>query len=56
LIGGTPGSDLARALGNPRLALPYTLVIAPGGAARLTRLGVLAEPELDALLRQIGGG
>ena len=55
LMGDAQGSDFARALGNPRLALPYTLLIAPNGRAHLTRLGGISEQELDALLRQMTG-
>jgi thiol-disulfide isomerase/thioredoxin len=53
LIGDKQGSDLARALGNPRLALPYTLLIDPSGEARLSRLGAVSMPELETLLKQI---
>lgn len=31
LIGDAAGADLARILGNARLALPYTLIITPSG-------------------------
>lgn len=51
LIGDVVGADLARALGNFRLALPYTLIITPSGEARFARLGPLSERELDALLQ-----
>jgi len=50
LIGGTPGTELSRQLGNTSLALPYTVVLGPAGDVRLARLGRVAEHELDALL------
>lgn len=52
LIGEADSGNLARQLGNPRLALPYTLIIAPDGEARFARLGTLSEHELDNLLQQ----
>lgn len=52
LIGDAAGADLARILGNARLALPYTLIITPSGEARFARLGALSERELDTLLQQ----
>lgn len=50
LIGGGSGAELARQLGNPRLALPYTLILAPSGEPRFARLGALSETELDKRL------
>ena len=50
LIGGTPGTELSRQLGNDRLALPYTVVLGPSGDVRLARLGRVTERELDTLL------
>jgi len=52
LIGDTDSGDLARQLGNPRLALPYTLIISPDGEARFSRLGTLSEQEFDLLIQQ----
>jgi thiol-disulfide isomerase/thioredoxin len=52
VIGGTEGVELARLLGNPQLALPYTLIINATGEVRFARLGGLSEQELDALLRE----
>jgi peroxiredoxin len=52
VIGGTEGVELARLLGNPQLALPYTLIINAAGEVRFARLGGLSEQELDALLRE----
>lgn len=42
--------DLAKQLGNPRVALPFTVIIGPDGTLRYTRLGSLDEPELEQLL------
>lgn len=52
LLGGEAGTDLARRLGDTRLALPYTVLLGPAGETRLLRAGGLAERELDALLLQ----
>jgi thiol-disulfide isomerase/thioredoxin len=52
LIGGAEGVELTRQLGNPRLALPYTLIVSPTGTASFARLGGLSEHELDTLLQQ----
>jgi peroxiredoxin len=52
LIGGAAGVDLARQFGNARLALPYTLLIAPDGDLRLVRLGPVSESELDLAVHQ----
>lgn len=50
LHGGPSGSQLASALGNPALALPFTLVISPQGEASFARLGALDEHTLGAQL------
>ena len=52
LIGGDEGTDLARQLGNPRLAMPFTVLINPAGEARFARLGGVSETELESLLQQ----
>ncbi len=52
LIGGAEGAELARQLGNTRLALPYTLIISPTGETRFIQLGGISEHELDLLLQQ----
>jgi thiol-disulfide isomerase/thioredoxin len=52
LIGSAEGMELTQQLGNPRLALPYTLIISPTGMASFARLGGLSEHELDTLLQQ----
>jgi thiol-disulfide isomerase/thioredoxin len=51
LIAENEGSALTQQMGNSRLALPYTLVIEKNGEVRLTRLGRLAEADLDAMLQ-----
>jgi thiol-disulfide isomerase/thioredoxin len=51
LIAENEGSALTQQMGNSRLALPYTLVIEKNGGVRLTRLGRLAEADLDAMLQ-----
>ncbi|WP_184414911.1 TlpA family protein disulfide reductase [Rhodocyclus tenuis] len=52
LLAGDDGSDLARAVGNSSLALPYTLIIDAGGKVRSTRMGYLPESDLEPLLQQ----
>jgi peroxiredoxin len=44
LVAGTSGTDIARALGNPMGALPYTVLISPDGRVVNTRLGLI-KPE-----------
>lgn len=51
LLGDAEGWDLAQTLGNTRLALPFTLLIAPSGEVCFARLGALSERELDAQLQ-----
>lgn len=51
LLGGAEGWELLAQLGNPRLALPFTLLITPSGEVRFARLGALSERELDAQLQ-----
>lgn len=50
LIADAEGTELARQMGNARLALPYTVVLGPAGELKLARLGRVSEPELDGLL------
>jgi thiol-disulfide isomerase/thioredoxin len=45
LVAGVDGSELARALGNPSGALPYTVLISPRGGVERAHLGLL-RPEL----------
>jgi thiol-disulfide isomerase/thioredoxin len=45
LVAGANGSELARALGNPSGALPYTVLISPRGTVVQARLGLI-KPEL----------
>jgi hypothetical protein len=45
LVAGAKGTDLARELGNPGGALPYTVLVSPGGVVVQARLGLL-RPEL----------
>ena len=53
LVADSEGTELTRQLGNSRLALPYTVVLGPGGETRMTRLGRVSESELDELLRKV---
>ena len=45
LVAGAGGSELARDLGNPSGALPYTVLISPQGRIEQAHLGLL-KPEL----------
>ncbi len=53
IIAETEGGEITRQLGNSRMALPYTVVLGPGGETRLVRLGRVSEQELDDLLQTI---
>jgi len=45
LVAGAGGSELARELGNPSGALPYTVLVSPQGRIEQAHLGLL-KPEL----------
>ena len=53
IIADSEGGEITRQLGNSRMALPYTVVLGPGGETRLVRLGRVSEQELDVLLQTI---
>ncbi len=50
LIAGPAGSELARQLGNPSGALPYTVLIDPSGQVVRAKLGRLHAKELRSWL------
>lgn len=50
LIADAETIALAKQLGNPQLALPFTVIIGPDGTPQHTRLGSLGERELEHLL------
>jgi thiol-disulfide isomerase/thioredoxin len=50
LVVGTEGTQIARDLGNPSGALPYTVLIEPPGRVVQGRLGRIREAELRAWL------
>lgn len=50
LIAGASGTELARQLGNPSGALPYTVLIDPSGFVVRSKLGQLRNPELRSWL------
>ena len=54
LIGEGGADSLARQLGNPSGALPYTIVLDRGGHIVLSHLGRLPRATLDHALREIG--
>lgn len=45
LVAGAGGTDLARELGNPSGALPYTVLLSPQGRIEQARLGLI-RPEV----------
>ena len=57
LIGEGEALAMARALGNPSGALPYTVIIAPDGTVLMRHLGRLPKAKLQAILDQsLGSG
>jgi thiol-disulfide isomerase/thioredoxin len=54
LLGGGAGHTLARQLGNPAGALPYTVVFSREGGVVLTHLGRLPREKLENALRRNG--
>jgi thiol-disulfide isomerase/thioredoxin len=54
LVGEGAALALARQLGNPNGALPYTIVLDRDGRVALRHLGRLPRATLDAALRKLG--
>lgn len=50
LVAGATGTDLARELGNPSGALPYTVLISPRGTVVQAQLGLIRPALLRAWL------
>jgi thiol-disulfide isomerase/thioredoxin len=55
-IGGTGMIDLMHAQGNAVGALPFTVVVAPGGATTQVHLGALSEQEAESLIARTQAG
>lgn len=53
LIGGIGSIDLTRRLGNKAGALPYTVILDREGGLVRSHLGLLREPQLDAMVRPL---
>ena len=51
-LAGLGGTELAKALGNTSGGLPFTVVVAPGGAVLERRMGRLRPVDLDRLAVQ----
>ncbi len=51
LIGGMPGSNISKQMGNTQGALPYTVVINSKGKAVYTKLGKIDEDELNKAIK-----
>jgi thiol-disulfide isomerase/thioredoxin len=54
LVGGGDAHALARQLGNPEGALPYTVVVDRNGEVAFRHLGRLPRATLESALRNIG--
>ena len=53
LLAGVDGLELMRSLGNRSGGLPFTVFLDRSGAPVRTKLGVLKQPELDTILRDL---
>ncbi len=53
VIGGLESIDLTRAIGNRNGALPFTLILSPGGTVMRSHLGAMTETEMEALIAQV---
>jgi len=56
LLAGTGGLDLMRGLGNQSGGLPFTVFLDRAGTLVRKKLGVLRQPELDAILKDLATG
>lgn len=56
LIAGADGLDLIRKLGNRSGGLPFTVFLNRAGRIAQVKLGVLRQPELDAILASLMSG
>jgi thiol-disulfide isomerase/thioredoxin len=54
-IGGTGMMDLMRSQGNEIGALPFTLILSPGGAVTQTHLGGMSEQEMESMIAKAQG-
>lgn len=53
LLAGPDGLDLIRSLGNQSGGLPFTVFLDRAGTVVRQKLGVLRQPELDSILRDL---
>lgn len=53
LLGGMEGSELAKQLGNEMVGLPFTVIVARGGAIHTRHMGTLEEDQLRPVLEQL---
>lgn len=56
LLAGTEGLELMRSLGNRSGGLPFTVFLDRTGTLVRKKLGVLRQPELDAILSDLAKG
>ena len=52
-IGGLDGSNWAKRLGNEAGGLPFTIIIAPNGSSKITKLGKISEEEIRTAIKDI---
>ena len=53
LVAGAGGLDFMRSLGNTSGGLPYTVVAGRDGTLAHRQLGILKQPDLEALLESL---
>ena len=52
-IGGLDGSNWAKRLGNEAGGLPFTIIVAPNGSSKITKLGKISEEEIRTAIKDI---
>ena len=52
-IGGLDGSNWAKRFGNETGGLPFTVIIAPDGSSKMTKLGKITEEEIKNAIKSI---
>lgn len=52
-IGGLDGSNWAKRLGNETGGLPFTVIIAPDGSSKMTKLGKISEEEIKNSIKEL---
>jgi hypothetical protein len=52
-IGGLDGSNWAKRFGDEAGGLPFTVIIAPDGSSKMTKLGKISEEELKNSIKDL---